>query len=146
MVAFTTADYLRLADGKLFNATSYATADALLSAAPVAAFGFLGSNPSAIAVQGGTLAVQPGQSISLVGGNQGFTYANPDTGSMASVPVPDGVTVTGGHLSAQGGQVNIASVASTGEILAGTLAQAPNINGQSLWGTRINPDLAKICH
>jgi filamentous hemagglutinin family protein len=129
MVAFTTADYLRLAAGVLFNATSNAAADALLSAAPVAAFGFLGSNPAAIAVQGSTVAVQPGQSISFVGGNQGFTYTNPDTGSTASVP--NGVTVTGGQLLAPGGQVNIASVASPGEMLAGTLAQAPNINGQS---------------
>ena len=45
MVAFTSADYLRLANGVLFNATPNAAADALLSAAPVAAFGFLGSNP-----------------------------------------------------------------------------------------------------
>jgi filamentous hemagglutinin family protein len=42
MVAFTSADYLRLTDGVHFNAISNATADALLSAAPVAAFGFLG--------------------------------------------------------------------------------------------------------
>ena len=39
------------------------------SAAPVAAFGFLGSNPGAITVQGSQLSVTPGQSISLVGGN-----------------------------------------------------------------------------
>jgi len=52
MVAFTSADYLRLANGVLFNAIPNATADALLSAAPVAAFGFLGSNPGAITVQG----------------------------------------------------------------------------------------------
>jgi filamentous hemagglutinin family protein len=131
MVAFTSADYLRLANGVLFNATPNPAADALLSAAPVAAFGFLGSNPAAIAVQGSKLAVQPAQSISLVGGNQGFTYTNPDTDDHATVPVPDGVIVTGGQLLAHGGQVNIASVASPGEILAGTLVQAPNVNGQS---------------
>jgi large exoprotein involved in heme utilization and adhesion len=116
MVAFTTSDYLRLANGVLFTATPNAAADALLSAAPVAAFGFLGSNPAAIAVQGSTLAVQPGQSISLVGGNQGFTYTNPDTGSTASAPT--GVTVTGGRLLAPGGQINIASVSSPGEVSA----------------------------
>src|SRR5499433_834336 len=69
MVAFTSADYLRLGDGKLFNAAPNPNADALLSAAPVAAFGFLGSNPGAITVQGSQFSVTPGQSISLVGGN-----------------------------------------------------------------------------
>ena len=38
-----------------FNATPTASADLLLSAAPVAAFGFLGSNPGAITVQGSQL-------------------------------------------------------------------------------------------
>ena len=53
MVSFTTADYLRLADSARFNAIP-GPADALLiSSAPVAAFGFLGSNPGAITVQGG---------------------------------------------------------------------------------------------
>ena len=67
IMAFTTADYLRLADGALFNAIPNATVDTLLSAVPVAAFGFLGSNPAAIAVQRSILKVEPGQSISLVG-------------------------------------------------------------------------------
>src|SRR5262244_3877456 len=67
MVAFTSADYLRLADGALFNAIPNPAADALLSAAPVAAFGFLGSNPGAITVQGGQLSVADGTGLSLVG-------------------------------------------------------------------------------
>jgi filamentous hemagglutinin family protein len=128
-VAFTTADYLRLAEANgshagIFHADT--TSTSVLTSASVAAFGFLGSNPSAIAVQGSTLEMQPGQSISLVGGNQGFK--NPGAGSTS---VPNGVTVTGGKLLAQSGRVNIASVASPGEILAGSLDQAPNINGQS---------------
>jgi filamentous hemagglutinin family protein len=69
MVSFTSADYLRLADGVRFNAAPNAAADALLTAAPVAAFGFLGSNPGAITVQGSQLSVTSGQSLSLVGGN-----------------------------------------------------------------------------
>src|SRR5678816_512500 len=60
MVSFTSADYLRLADGVRFNATPNPAADALLSASPVAAFGFLGSNPGAITVQGSHLAVPEG--------------------------------------------------------------------------------------
>ena len=51
-VNFTTADYLRLADGARFNAVP-GLQDAAISSAPVAAFGFLGSNPGAITVQGG---------------------------------------------------------------------------------------------
>src|SRR5687767_7931846 len=90
MVAFTSADYLRLSDGARFNAIPNASADALLSIAPVAAFGFLGSNPGAITVQGSQLTVADGTGISLVGGN---------------------ITVQGGTLTApEGGQVNLVSV------------------------------------
>ena len=46
MVAFTSADYLRLSDGARFNAVPSPAADLLLSAAPVAAFGFLGPIPA----------------------------------------------------------------------------------------------------
>jgi filamentous hemagglutinin family protein len=131
-VAFTTADYIRLAEATGSNAGIFhaeTTSTSLLTNASVAAFGFLGSNPAAIAVQGSTLSVKPGQSISLVGGNHGFT-STPSTGSTASVP--NGVTVmNGAHLLAPGGQVNIASVASRGEVLAGTLEYAPNVKVES---------------
>jgi filamentous hemagglutinin family protein len=119
-VSFTTADYLRLSDGARFNALP-GPQDASLSSAPVAAFGFLGSNPAAITVQGGQLAVAPGQGISLVGGDmtvQGATLV--EEGAVQPV-----------QLSAPGGQIALASVASPGEILAGTLGTAPNVNGQS---------------
>jgi len=121
MVSFSSADYLRLADGIRFLAIPNTTADGLLSAAPVAAFGFLGSNPGAITVQGSQLSVTPGQSISLVGGSITVQSGIPDEGSL----------VQPGRLSAPGGQINIASVASPGEILLSNLQSAPNINGQS---------------
>src|SRR5215467_13841854 len=89
MVTFTSADYLRLADGARFNAAPNAPADALLSVAPVAAFGFLGSNPGAITVQGSHLTVAEGTGISLVGGN---------------------IAVQGGTLTAPSGQINLVSV------------------------------------
>src|SRR5262252_954631 len=120
MVSFTSADYLRLADGVRFTAAQNAATDALLSAAPVAAFGFLGSNPGAITVQGSQFTVTPGTGISLVGGNITVQSGTLDNG-----------TVQAAKLSAPGGQINLASVASPGEILTGTMAQAPNINGQS---------------
>src|SRR6185503_12964992 len=125
MVAFTTADYLRLADGVRFNAVSDAGADAVLSAAPVAAFGFLGSNTAAIAIQGSTLKVADGQTLSLVGGNQGFTATDPDTGNP--IPVPGGITMTGGKLSALAGQINIASVSGAGEISAVDFMPTPGM-------------------
>ena len=120
MATFTTADYLRLNDGKLFHAVPNETADGLLSAAPVAAFGFLGSNPAAITVQGSQLAAQPGQGIALVGGNITVQNGTLDSG-----------TVQPAKLTAPGGQIHLASVGSPGEILTGTLDQAANVNGQS---------------
>jgi filamentous hemagglutinin family protein len=110
MVAFTSADYLRLANNARFNAIPNAAAEALLSASPVAAFGFLGSNPGAITVQESQLTVTEEAGISLVGGN---------------------ITVQSAHFSAPGGQIYLGSVASPGEILAETLEQAPNMNGQT---------------
>src|SRR4029079_15771069 len=122
MVTFTSADYIRLADNERFNAIP-GPADALLTASPVAAFGFLGSNPGAITVQGSQLTVTEGTGISLIGGNITIQSGTPDNAPVQSA-----------KLSAPGGQINLASVASPGEILAGTLAQAPNINGQSFGG------------
>ena len=90
MVTFTSADYLRLADNARFNAISHTAPDLLLSAAPVAAFGFLGSNPGAITVQGSHLSVAEGTGISLVGGD---------------------IQITGGTLEAPSGQINLVSIA-----------------------------------
>jgi large exoprotein involved in heme utilization and adhesion len=120
MVSFSSADYLRFTDGKLFNGAPNQAADAILSTMPVAAYGFLGSNPGAITVQGSQLTVTPGKSLSLVGGNITIQSGTPDVGPAQSA-----------KLSAQGGQINLASVASPGEILASNMAQASNINGQS---------------
>lgn len=118
-VSFTTADYLRLTDGTRFNAIPGPT-DASISSAPVAAFGFLGSNPGVITVQGGQLAVPEDHSISLIGGN--ITIESGTLGDNAVQPA---------RLVAPAGTISLASVASPGEILAGTLEQAPNVNGQS---------------
>ena len=124
----STADYLRLGNPGAANAGVFSAnplvADVLTSA-PVTAFGFLNSNPAAIAVQvGSTLQVGEGQSISIVGGNRTFVTDAGDT-------VPQGVTVTGGTLTAPGGQINLASMASPGEILNGSLKPALNVKGKS---------------
>ena len=124
MVTFTTADYMRLTDNTRFNAVAGPT-DLLLTAAPVAAFGFLGNNPAAIAIQGSTLQVADGKALSLVGGNQGFTATDPDTGNP--IPVLGGITMTGGKLAAPGGQINIASVAGPGEVSAVDFMPTPGM-------------------
>src|SRR5207249_3790317 len=62
----STADYLRLADGARFFARLSDTST--LSVAPPVAFGFLGPTPAAITVQGSTLQVPEGATLSMVGG------------------------------------------------------------------------------
>ncbi len=116
----STADYIRLTDNVRFNAKVDAAADALLSSAPVAAFGFLPTNDpgsilagnprGGIEVQGSNLAVSDGQTISLVGGD---------------------ITMTGGTLSTPGGQINLVSAASAGEVLFPGMQYGPNVNGDS---------------
>jgi filamentous hemagglutinin family protein len=87
----STADYLKLADGKRFQVTS---ANGTLSAAPPAAFGFLTARPAAITVNGSTLGPVPG-TIGLVGGP---------------------VAITGGTIKAPAGTIQVASVAGAGEV------------------------------
>ena len=111
MMTATSANYMKLADGARFNAIPNAAADALLTASPVAVFGFLGSNPEAITVRGSQFTVAEKTGISLVGGD---------------------ITIQSAHFSAPGGRINLASIASPGEILAGTLEQAPTMNAQTV--------------
>ena len=115
MVSFTSADYLRLTDNARFNAVA-GPGDALLTAAPVAAFGFLGSNPGAITIQGSQLTVTEGTGISLVGGNITIHSGTLDNG-----------TVQPARLAAPGGQINLASVVSPGELSAVTFAPLSTI-------------------
>ncbi len=118
-VTFTTADYLRLGDNGRFNAVPNATADAVLSTAPVATYGFLGSNPGAITIQGSQLMVPEERGISLVGGNI----------AIQSGTLEDGM-VQPARLSAPNGQINLATAKSAGEFQQ-DLTDVPNINGAS---------------
>ena len=115
----TTADYLNLGDA---DGTSPFYADPLqtsvLSVAPVVAFGFLGPNAASIAIQGGNLEVSDSQTLSFIGGPGVFT---PDTG----VPVPSGVTMTAGRLSAPNGLIYMETVTEPGEIPLPTLSGSP---------------------
>ncbi|MCP3870502.1 MAG: hypothetical protein GY703_20905, partial [Gammaproteobacteria bacterium] len=73
--------------------------ESALISAPPEAFGFLGENPADMSVNG-TLWMTPGKTLSLSAG---------------------GVTVDGGMLVAQSGKVDVAAVASQGEIPVETL-------------------------
>jgi len=118
MMTFTTADYIRLSNGTT-NGYFYAdpAGPSLLSASPVAAFGFLGSNPGAITVQGSHFVVTEGTGISLIGGN--ITI---QSGTL------NGGTVQRAHLSAPNGTIQLASAASPGEFDT-TLQPGQNVNG-----------------
>jgi filamentous hemagglutinin family protein len=117
MVAFTSADYLKLTDSARFNAIPNVAADVLLTALPVASFGFLGSNPGAITVQGSQFSAK---NISLVGGNITIESGTPDGG-----------TAKAARLSAPNGNILLASAGSPGEFHATGLQPLPNVNGTS---------------
>ena len=117
----STADYLRFGDGTFFADNSPLPASGL-TANPLA-FGFLGVNPPAlITVDGSTLAVPQGQTLSLVGGNVQVGVLNPE---VATISV----------LSAPGGRVEIASVISNREMPLG-LADSST---QGLGNITLNP-------
>jgi len=92
--AASTANYLQLADGARFVASLDAD-DSGLSTAPISAFGFLGNNPATITVQQSALKVPDGQTLSLVGGD---------------------IAVDGGTVQSAGGQINMVSVRSEGQV------------------------------
>ncbi|MCM3903955.1 MAG: filamentous hemagglutinin N-terminal domain-containing protein [Pyrinomonadaceae bacterium] len=121
MVAFTSANYLRLGelDGSnagIFHADSAQAS--VLTNAPVAAFGFLGSNPGAITVQGSQFSVTDGQSISLVGGNVTIQSGTLEHGTSQLA-----------RLSAPNGNIQLASATSPGEFDATILQPIPNVDG-----------------
>ena len=68
----------------------------MLTVAPVAAFGFLGGTPGRITVEGAFLQVPEGQTLSLIGGD---------------------ITLTNATLYAPAGRINVAAVASAGEVI-----------------------------
>jgi len=88
----STASYLVLADGVHFDAGT--PASPVLSSAPPAAFGFLDA-PAGISATGSLLQVAPGETLTLAGGD---------------------ITTTDTLLYAPGGKVQLASVASAGEV------------------------------
>ncbi len=120
-VNISSADYLKMTDGTKFNALP-GPADALLSMAPVEAFGFLERTTQTptfgtITVRGSGLLVVPGKSLSLVGGDFEVTGR-----FNAATRIPEG------FLFAPSGTIQLASVASAGEVVIGTTSTgAPDL-------------------
>lgn len=113
-VNISTADYLKMTDGKQFFAD--ASKNSVLSMEPVAAFGFTAPRP--ITIQGSALAVAPGQSLSIVGG-----------GLDISGRLNEATKTPEGFLFAPSGRIQLASVASPGEVVIGmTGTGAPDLN------------------
>jgi filamentous hemagglutinin family protein len=101
----SSADHVRLADGTLFDQGISLAPSSSLTASPPEAFGFVTDGPGPITVQG-RLAVGPGQTLSLIGGNVDIVgTGNPGTGG----------------LTASGGRINLASAltvaAEVGEVV-----------------------------
>lgn len=107
-VHISTANNLRFeGTTTLFDMLSTPASLGQLDVAPVAAFGFLGPDlPAPITVQGSILQVSEGQSLSLVGGD-----ITVQSGTL------DDDTIQASILRAPGGQINLVSVASPGEVL-----------------------------
>ena len=111
----STADFIRLGDGVRFNALPSGQ-DALLTTAPPKAFGFLGDHPAPIKVNDSFLKVPDGKTLSLVGGD---------------------ITLKNGAVNAPGGQINLISVASPGEV-------TPTLSGPQLEAKVTSTKLGKI--
>jgi filamentous hemagglutinin family protein len=104
----STADSLRLADGGRFYASL--AQSSVLTVAPPVAFGFMSTAPAAISFDRSTLEAPAGGTLSVVAGV---------------------VTMTGATLRAAGGRINLASVASAGEVIPNAAGEAPDIDARS---------------
>jgi len=107
----STADYLKLQDGGRFEART--PNNSLLTVAPVTAFGFLTDSPASIATQNSILSVLPTKTLSIIGGNLQFQGALPIAFDEKNIYA----TFASSVIKTTGGQLNLASVGSMGEVL-----------------------------
>ena len=90
----STADEIRLGDKGLFSATH--PNHSLLVSAPPQAYGFLDNRPASITIQGSFIQTREGQTLSFIGGDLQFEDSS---------------------LYAPAGQINLAAVASEGQVI-----------------------------
>jgi filamentous hemagglutinin family protein len=100
----STADYLRLGKDGRFDATY--PEHSLLKVAPPSAFGFLDDSPAPISKQGGFLWVPPKETFSFIGGNLKL--------QDAQFPIKN--KMYNSFIRAVDGQINLVSIASSGEV------------------------------
>jgi filamentous hemagglutinin family protein len=112
----STADYLRFTDRATFSA--HLGTRSTLTVAPPMAFGFLTENPARIAIRGSNLGVPVGETLSLVGGDIEIVGRGVNADDFA-------------QLSAPSGRINLASVASTGEVIPNILHENPTLHVES---------------
>ena len=93
----SSADKIRFDDDAVFSATAPNTSR--LSVASPEAFGFLTEDPKEISIQDSKLDVREGDTFSVIGGD---------------------ITMEGGLINAPSGRINVASVASPGEVAVTT--------------------------
>ena len=113
----TTADYIRLSDNVQFKALP-GLSDAVLSTAPVAAFGFLSENPASITYSGtfddgSVLGVHEDKTLSFIGGD---------------IHVAGDGSFDTAILEAPSGQINLVSVKSSGEAVLDTALSFEDFN------------------
>lgn len=105
----STADYLRFEDGLKFYSTPN-PADQVLSTASPVAFGFLTGNPARVSVES-FLGVPPGETLSVVS---------------------EEIGLLGAYLWAPGGRINLASMASPGEVIPTSAGGVSDLQVQPL--------------
>ncbi len=134
-IHLTTADVVRMGDGAQFFANL--AKQSTLSSAPVVAFGFLGDRtPGPITVKAGpSIAVDEGQSVSLVGGDiaiNGRTIAAPG-GQIGVTGVTGGgeQAVAGAPLGLSGSATMPAQAHGTIHLASGTLLQTSSATGNA---------------
>jgi filamentous hemagglutinin family protein len=115
----STADYLRMADGARFSANL--GQESVLTVAEPGAFGFVGSTPAPITIQGSLLRVNDGQTMSVVGGDMTIL------GRGSPIRVDTIPT-----LDAPSGRIQLTSVAAPGEVVFSPLELAPDLQEDSL--------------
>jgi filamentous hemagglutinin family protein len=109
----STADYIRLGENARFDASN--PGNSVLTAAPPAAFGFLGQS-GAISVDQSVLKVASDQTLSLVGGDVSITGMQREVDGETIHPGDPGFNCGTSCLRAPGGRIQIVSTSISTEV------------------------------
>ncbi|MDM8565497.1 filamentous hemagglutinin N-terminal domain-containing protein [Candidatus Halobeggiatoa sp. HSG11] len=112
----STADYLRLGENGRFDARY--PSDSLLTVAPIESFGFLTDSPANMTLQDSILSVGEGKTLSIIGGDLDLIGNTPPITDENAPNFQIIITSADSEISASSGYINLASVASKGEIVS----------------------------